>query len=540
MLALLPSAAGLMPSATAAQGVAEAAAGDAPQGPGPEPRAGNPQPRGAAPEPRLRAPLSAIDWLSGGSVAAGANPAPPAAIPPRTGEITVTPLDAPTNDAIGLLPADRAGLPRDLWGMTSAQALSAALARLGPETLPSLQRLILTLLVAELDPPGDAEGRGALFEARLDRLIAFGALDPALAMVEAAGPDTSPGIFGRWFDLSLWRGDAGLACAALRADRGLAPDPAAHVYCAAREGAWDEAEALLAAPEAAAITAPTRRALARFLDPEAGYDAPEPLPHAPPDALTWQILDTLGEGGSTAQLPLAFAHAELGSSAGWKARLEAAERLARAGALTPNRLLGLYTARVPAASGGVWERVAAVQALDDALVEGTAEAVARTLPRAWAAMAEAELEAPLAALVADRLPGVEALPPEAAALAWRVALLAGMTPPAPPPLPGAALRDGFLAAVAAGRLTPDTPAPPGAMPAAILAGLTAPPAADVARRLSEARSGEVLLEGLGMLQGSGIEDPRLVSEALGMLRAAGQDGVARRTALELLLLDRRG
>ncbi|MBK5926964.1 hypothetical protein [Rhodobaculum claviforme] len=494
-------------------------------------------------------PLSAIDWLSRATEAPLATqPAPdPRApdqpgqpAPPRQiGDITVTPLDGPTTDALGLLPADRAGLPRALWGMTSAATLAEALSALGPETLPALQGLILTLLVAELDPPRDAEGRGALFEARLDRLMAFGALEPALALVEAAGPATDPALFARWFDMLLLSGDAGPACVQLRADPTLVADPAARVYCAARAGAWEEAEALLSGPEAQEIAPPLRRALARFLDPEAAYDAGRPAPVAQPTPLMWQILDALGEGGTTAQLPLAFAHADLGSSAGWKSRLEAAERLARAGALTPNRLLGLYTQRVPAASGGVWDRVAAVQALDTALVAQAPEAVAAALPRAWSAMAEAELEAPLAALMADRLDGL-ALDPEAAALAWRMALLGGHPAPAPPPLPGAARRDGFLAAIAEDRLDTATPLPPGAMPAAIAEGLTAAPDADTARLLADSRHGEVLLHGLALLQGSGIEDPRLVAQGLRALRAAGQDRIARRAALQLLLLDRRG
>ncbi|MGY6634159.1 MAG: hypothetical protein ACXIU8_10500 [Alkalilacustris sp.] len=526
-------------------------AAGAQEDPGPVPRPAPPAaPDGSVTGP-AGAPLSAIDWLQE-TMPDRQGPAPPRSDvpvpPPPAGEITVSPLDAPDFDAIGLLPAERAGLPRDMWGMTPAPALAEALAQLGPETLPALQRLILAILVAELAPPVDAQGRGALFEVRLDRLIAFGALDPALALLEAAGPDATPALFARWFDLLLWRGDAAVACDRLRAAPELARDPGAQIYCAARAGDWDDAEARLAAPEAEALPAALRQALERFLDPEAGYapslSGAEGGAEASGSALMWQILDTLGEGGPTAQLPLAFAHAEMGSSAGWRARLEAAERLARAGTLTPNRLLGLYTGRAPAASGGVWERVAAVQALDTALLDTPAEdlgaRLAQTLPRAWSAMAEAELEAPFVALMADRLPPPAELPPEVADLAWRMALLAGESPPAPPPLPGARVRDAFLAALATGTLRPETPVPPGAMPAAILDGMTGPPDPDTARRLSEARRGEVLLRALVLLQGEGMADPRIVATALAMLRAAGQEETARRAALEILLLDRRG
>ena len=55
---------------------------------------------------------------------------------------------------------------------------------------------------------------------------------------------------------------------------------------------------------------------------------------------------------------VAFAQADMRDNTGWKAQLEAAERLARNGVLDPNQLLGLYTEEKAAASGGVWDRVA--------------------------------------------------------------------------------------------------------------------------------------------------------------------------------------
>ena len=497
------------------------------------------------------APLSAIDWLSQVTVtppSASTLAAPGEGLGPPLlpGAIAVTSLDGPTTDALGLMPAARAGLPRDLWGMTPAARLAEALSELEPETVPALQGLILSLLVAELDPPADAEGRGALFEARLDRLTAFGALDPALALIEAAGPAT-PALFGRWLDLALLAGDAAAPCGALRAEPALSRDIAARIYCAARAGDWDLAEALLAGPEGATLAPSVRRLLARFVDPEAG-ETPAGLPLVQrPTPLMWQIADALGEGWASTQLPLAFAHADLGPSAAWRAQIEAAERLARAGALTPNRLLGLYTQRTPAASGGVWDRAAAVQRLDAALamasVPGaapeTAAAAGDALVAAWERMAEVELEHLLAVLMADRLAELP-LEGDAAAVAWRAGLLAGRTDPAPPPLPGAAARDGFLAAIAKDTLRADTPRPPGALPAAIAEGLTIAPAPDVAALLDEGRRGEVLLTALALMQGGGRDDPRVVSEALALLRAAGQEAVARRAALEILLLDRRG
>jgi hypothetical protein len=379
-------------------------------------------------------PLSAIDWLSRSLAAQPAgmapDPAGPAAEPPGEGgliarEIGVAALDAPRLDAVGLLPAERAGLPRALWGMTPSAEIAERLARLGPDTLPALQRLALALLVAELDPPRDSDAATgeALLIIRLDRLVAFGALDQARALAEAAGPAT-PALFDRWLDLSLLAGDVAPACDALRANPTLSADPAERVYCLARGGDWAAADALLASAEAADMQPALRAALTRFLDPEADHDTtPFGLGEAP-TPLMWQLADALGEAVPTAALPLAYAHADLGPGAGWKAQIEAAERLTRAGALTPNRLLGLYTDRAPAASGGVWERVRTVQALETALLAEDAEAAAALLPPLWALMLEAELETAFAELYAERLLRLP-LAGDAAALVWRAGLLAG-------------------------------------------------------------------------------------------------------------------
>lgn len=504
-------------------------------------------------------PLSAIDWLTrtvdqpptggdghGAPPPAGPVPEPRGAVPGLTLEtITVTPLDAPTVDALGLLPAERAGLPRDLWGPTPSADLAARLAQLSPDTLPALQQLTLRLLLAELDPPGDAEGRGALFLARLDRLVAFGALDQALSLIEAAAPAEDPALFARWFDLALLAGDVAPACTALRGAPALAAghplEIAARAYCLARGGDWEEAEALLATPEAAHVPEAERTALKRFLDPEADH-APPPPPgtgRAPASPLLWHLLDTLGEAPPTATLPLAFAHADLGPTAGWKARIEAAERLTRAGVMTPNRLLGLYTERAPAASGGVWERVRVIQQLEAALLAENTERLADILPPAWAQMVEAELEVAFADLYAERLLRLE-LSDEAAALAYRAGLLtdaAAEVAARPGPAPR---RAAFAATIAAGQLAPDSPRPSGAMAEAIALGLAEQPDPVLAARLADLGRGQALLEALALLQSGGSEDARAVAEALALLRAAGQEEVARRTAVQILLLDRRG
>jgi putative component of toxin-antitoxin plasmid stabilization module len=58
--------------------------------------------------------------------------------------------------------------------------------------------------------------------------------------------------------------------------------------------------------------------------------------------------------------------------------------------------------------------------------------------------------------------------------------------------------------------------------------------------LDEARVGEAILWGMARIARGVQGDLRGVTEGLALLRAAGMEDVARRTALQLMLLERRG
>ncbi|MBD3765078.1 MAG: hypothetical protein IE927_10195, partial [Rhodobacterales bacterium] len=390
----------------------------------------------AAAGPGAAQPLSAIDWLSQ-SVAVP--PPPPAPREPGvTGSaapepIAVSPLDGPVADAAGLLAPQVTGLPAALWGPGRTEDIVTALSRDRPDLLPGARALFQTLLLAEAQPPADSGGTGRLLLARVDALLAMGALETAAALIAASGPP-GPDLFRRAFDIALLTGAEDAACADLSRNAGLAPTFPARIFCLARQGDWNAAALTLRTAEAlSAITPSDEVLLARFLDPALAEEGPPlPLPDRP-SPLVWRLHEAVGEPLPTTGLPLAFAHADLRATAGWKAQLEAAERLARMGALAPNALLALYTERRPAASGGVWDRVAAVQALDAALAAADPAAVARALPPLVAAAETAELEVPLASLFADRLATLD-LVGQAGRLALRLALLApGHPPPARAP-----------------------------------------------------------------------------------------------------------
>lgn len=481
-------------------------------------------------------PLAAIDWLRDGlSLPSGIAEAPvtDTAAP---ADIDVTAIDRPSPDAVGLLPSGVTGLPDDLWGRSAASDLARRLAGLGPGLLPEMRRLLFRVLVSELRPPADSGPEGLLFLARVDTLIAFGALDPAKALLERAGTET-PESFARLFDAALLTGTENEACDTLRRRPELSSDYAARVFCLARGGDWDAAALTLEVARALDFIPIFEDALlTRFLDPVLFEGVPPLVPPESPSPLVFRMSDALGDPIPTARLPLAFAQSDLRESRGWKAQIEAAERLARSGAVPANRLLGLYTQRQAAASGGVWDRVVAVQQLEAALDSRDLSRVAPALIDAWHTMAGIGLEPVLAELFAPRLAGLN-LPPEASALAFRMTLLTDDF--ADPTRSGGSEADRFLAALAQGR--PGDVAAPNPTAGAIADAFRATSApARLDGLIEESRLGEALLRAMTLIENGARGDVDELTDALAFLRATGFETSARRVALEILILDPRG
>ncbi|RMH45479.1 MAG: hypothetical protein D6688_06195 [Alphaproteobacteria bacterium] len=482
-------------------------------------------------------PLSAIDWLSRSvrEPAVAAPGAGPEVTPALPEEVATTPLGELRLDAVGIVPPRVSGLPADLWGATPVDELVRLVAEARADAPPAALELLKMLLVAEADPPADANGDGRLLMARLDKLLTLGALDEAQALIEIAGP-TQPELFRRWFDISLLTGLEDRACAAMRAAPGIAPTIHARIFCLARGGDWSAAALTLETGRALGFLSPAEdELLARFLEPELA-DGAEPLP--PPEHVTplvYRLYEAIGEPLPTSHLPLAFAHLDLRQIAGWKARIEAAERLARTGAIPAGRLIEIYTERQPPASGGIWDRVAAVQKFDLALLSGDPEAVARFLPDAWANMRRAGLEVPFARAYGERLARI-ALPEAVRRVALRVVLLSASydrgTAAATPTTPREALwlgvargdTTGIAAETALGREI-----------ARVFAHPHAPSRLEAMAR--DGRLGEAILRALALVSAARPPDPADAAEGLALLRAVGLEDHARRLALELLILD---
>lgn len=490
-------------------------------------------------------PLSAIDWLSQ-SVAS-----PAAAVKPaKTNEpavanggalpatVSTTALDGPSPDAAGLIAPAVSGLPHQLWGAGRTLEIATRLTTEQVDDLPALRQLMLTILLAEAEAPADSEGKGLLLLARVDKLLALGALEQAAALIQAAGA-TNPDLFRRAFDVALLTGQEDRACEAMITYPDLAPTFPARIFCLARSGDWNAAALTLRTAQSLGLIGETEDALlSRFLDPDLYEGEPVPPAPSPVTPLFWKMYEAIGEPLPTTSLPLAFAHAELGPHSGWKAQIEAAERLTRAGTIAPNVFLGLYTERQAAASGGVWDRVDAFAEFDAAIQAGDATRVAATLPAAWGRMGEAELEVPFATLYADDLMAIP-LSGAAGAIAFRVSLLSPAYQSAASARTPADLTEAFLIAVAKGTLT-GVPAPD-TLGRAIAPAFLDPVLSEEAQQLVDGnRMGEALLLAIESIGRGAQGDLRGVTQGLSLLRAAGLNDVARRTALELMILERRG
>jgi hypothetical protein len=479
------------------------------------------------------APLSAIEWLERQGRDAPRPGAPPVADSAGVPEVRVRPLrEGPAADAVGLLPPRVTGFPPTLWSESRAGDLVRLVGAQRVSRQPAMQDLLYALLLAEALPPTSAGPEARLLRARLDTLAELGAVAPAEALVARAGAAT-PALFVRWFDLSLLLGDASAPCAALRAEMTLSPDLAPRVFCLARGGDWAAAASTLDAARAlGTIGEPMGDLLARFLDPS-GAKGPELPPSPDPSPLEVRLREAVGAPLPVSALARRFAVMALEGDAGWRAQIAAAERLARVGAVSENRLLGIYTARAPAASGGLWTRVAAVQAVDAALAAGDAEAAGRALRDAWPRMREAGLGAPFARLFAAELAALP-LSRRAREVAFEAALLSPdyerlarrFTPESAP--------DRFLAALAAG--TPEQAAAPDARAEAVARGFAAAPPARLARMIEAGRLGEAILAAMRLYDAGRAGDLPDLADALATFRAVGLEDIARRAGLEALLL----
>lgn len=445
------------------------------------------------------------------------------------------PLGGPNPGAAGLLPPRMTGLPASLWRGSESDRVAALFGAVDAP-VPALVSLMRTLALAEAEPPA---GDGAAHLAtRIDWLTQDGAVEEALALLDIAGTE-DPALFSRWADLNLLLGRAEAPCREVASRPAVVRDPGLPVFCAARSGDWPRAALLLTTIRTLGDM-PERRIdlFERFLDPELHEERGPLAPPLRPTPLEFRLFEALGEPLPTAPLPLPYSVLDLAGTNGWRAQIEAAERLARAGALPANRLLGLYTLRRPAASGGVWDRVAALQAFEQALRRNNPSLVEQRLIEVWPQMASGRLLVPFATLFGrDLTRALPELDGRAARMARRAVYLSPAYEEAAASVPSDDREGAFLAAISRGE------APQGALPdlphaAAVAAGFGGAAVPEVLRaQLADGRLGEIILRAVALCASGAEGNGPDLTDGLATLRALGLEDSARRTALQLMILD---
>lgn len=451
------------------------------------------------------------------------------ATPPR---VETAPLAAPNPGAAGLLAPRATGLPITLWSGSDPATLQELIEGL-ELPVPALRSQMRVMMLAEAaPPPGDRDL--AHLTARLSWLEDQGLVEEALALLDITGVQ-DPHLFAIWADLALMLGQSQPVCRLLAAQPRLSNDLSLQVYCIARGGDWRRAVLVLQSGRSLGdIRGRRAELLTRFLDPEAGNGATL-LPPVRPTPLEFRLFEALGEPLPTAPLPLPFAVLDLSGDNGWRAQIQAAERLARAGSLPANRLLGIYTLRRPAASGGVWDRVDALQDFERALERGARDAVAQELLRIWPQMASGRLLVPFSRLYAERLARLR-LQGRAAGIARRAAFLSPAYEDLAKTLPAEDIDTRFLTAIALGQAPAElADLPHAAAVAAAFSGAAMPPV--LRDQLAEGRIGEVILRAMALFASGADGNGQDLTDAIASFRSLGLEDLARRAALELMILD---
>ena len=314
-------------------------------------------------------PLSAIDWLS------KANSKFQRSIleiknvdVEKTNDIQVSTLNSNEYQAIGLLPIYVTGIPTTIWRNSSFDDLEYSFKTMPTFSYSPIQELVYSLLLAEARPPLNEPSRYAFLEVRLDKLLNYGAVDPAIALVERASP-VPERMIPQLFDISLLSSNNFPICEPVFQNTENRELQAELIYCYARKGDWLTAHLILQTEKVLGdLTDREISLLSRYLEVDFNVDLTALLP--PPESITpleYRLYEAIGEPIPAEYLSIQFSQSDLSGENGWRAQVIAAERLSLTGAIPENQILGIYTNHSPGASGGMWDRIKVINNLDVAL-----------------------------------------------------------------------------------------------------------------------------------------------------------------------------
>lgn len=480
------------------------------------------------------APLSAIDWFKNNQPTQSEAPTP-TQVPtrPAPGQIDVSELAPAAPDSVGLISSAVSGFAPTIWSASQSTDLTEILAEMQVPHTPALSVLLTRLMVTEAESPIGAPG--AFLAARIETLMRLGDVEPAISLLERVGPETDPVLFQLWADLKLLQGDDRSLCDSLVKEPQLSPGYDYTIYCLSRSGDWPTAATTLLAAEALGVLDPdTILLLTRYLDPELFEGTPvefDSTRDASP--LEFRMLAGIGAPLPTDDLPLAYAHSDLSGLIGWKAQITASERLARTGAVNENRLLGIYTANTASASGGVWDRVSAIQRLDADLDAGDPEQLTQSLTQAWDVFEPVGLRFVLSNLYGDTLARREWPNAEGAALAHEVAMLSRTYQGVADLHWPTNERQAFLDALAIGQVQATRYSSP--LADAIRAGFEKTPSLKYTDLLARDADGQALLLAISSVTAGADSYLSDIADTISVLRVLGLSDFARQFSLQLLL-----
>ncbi len=482
--------------------------------------------------PAFASPLSAVDWLSE-SLETPQDVAPET---PLTGvsieEIETTNLSDVQKDTVGIIPSQISGIPQDFWGDSQIERLASLIRNAPLGQLTEVTALWRRIILAEIDPPFGTSQKNTLLLARLDNLLNAGALDPAEALLKAADPN-NPQLFRRWFDVSVLTQRADDACARMVKTPNFAPTLQARIFCLARAGDWSAAAVTLSSGKAlGSFSEEEALLLGLFLDPEAYAGTPDPVLPMILTPLTFVMREALALPRPAHSLPLAFLHMDLQNNAGWKLRITSAERLVREAAIPSIALLDLYLEGKPSASGGVWDRVAAVQKLNAALGGDDDGKLSDTLVKAYQALAPYNLQSVLSDWFAAALEN-RTLTTQASPIGFELAVLHPETRDLALGMASSKQLERFIVSILSARF--DAP-PQNNLQQAILNALTGLSSKTVLHQnVDRGRVGEAVLSVLTLLHDGAATDVSDIETALSVLAYSGFHDEAVRISIQLIL-----
>ncbi|MCY4314645.1 MAG: hypothetical protein OXC66_00865 [Roseovarius sp.] len=484
-------------------------------------------------------PLSAIDWLSGISSFSDSELSPDADEDrPFRQHFDKPPSTAFSRkmenwNALGLLPASKTGLPVDIWEYSSTESLVTDFNRIRPNGFTPIKWLYYTLLLAEANAPKDANNDSLFLKTRMDVLRRFGAVETAKSLIESAGPGTGE-LFDYWFDLSLLSSGVDKACDVLEKTPTLSKSYLKRIYCLSRRGDWATAMLIYEACNALDLfNSAEADLLGMFLDSETSGQIPAPEEMSIMTPLLFRLYEAAGNPLPAKSLPLEYAVSDLNGTSGWRAEIEAAEKLTKTGAVTANQLLGLYTERRPSASGSLWDRASAIQQLEIALDSQDKNATGAALVNAWNLLSKHGLADFMSTIYAKE--AVKAnLPEPARRTVFKMALLSPDFSILGPISASSGRRDQFLIGVING--SPDHNLARSDLEMEIANAFYATgPTEKHERMIAAGRIGQALLSSALLIDNAGPEDVKNIASALQTMLALGFDETAKRVALNLLI-----